>query len=362
MKVSQSIYVQLQTIHYNEAVERYNNLRTWFLSEFSAAARNEDANIRAAVEEQIAQEINSKSLEAEVPHITKELYTILDEALSAAISDGKAREKIKKIKTEYKTGQEKAKKEAIKQAEILGEALLPEEELRKIITETLSKLQVGSTFSIDDILAQVKGYRTRYLTRSKSKKHAINITKGYYQEALIYQAFLRIAETLESPLSVLDAGAIKVDGKDTLYDTYLRFADHLQKSEFQQIISEQLDLGYGLQSKSWKIPITDNEADWKALRYKYGFNLGSRQALLASSGLKGEPFVETLWLRGVQFLEQQAVEAIGKNQVGFVVPGGFIWTADLITNFRSNQYYLAFGQTKDSFSSSAIWTPVEVET
>jgi hypothetical protein len=58
-------------------------------------------------------------------------------------------------------------------------------------------------------------------------KRAVDITKGYYQEALIYKAFSAMANSLDAQLTALPAGAIKVDGKDTLYDTYLRFFNQI---------------------------------------------------------------------------------------------------------------------------------------
>lgn len=361
MKVSQSIFLQLQHVDYNEAIKRYTDLRTWFLNEFSVAAKLEGEAAADTIEKTIATEINNTSLESIVPQTTKQLYEDVAAILKARIENNKdAKSQIKQIKKDYKQSGEKVKKKAEQQATLLGESLLSDEELKEIIATSLSRLQVGSSFSADDILTQLKGYRLRYLTRSKAKKRVINITKGYYQEALIYKAFSTLIDTLDINLTVLDTGGIKVDGKDTLYDTYLRFFNNLDKCQFSKIVSENLDIGYGLQSKSWKIPLQSNSSEWSVLKNKYGFGLGSRDQLLSMSGLKGEPFHENTWLRGVQFLEQNAVAAIGKNQVGFVVPKGFIWTADLITNFRANQYYLAFGKSKDTISRNIAWTPAEV--
>lgn len=358
MKVSQSIYLQLQNVHYNEAIKRYRDLRTWFINEFTTAAKLEGEGAADLVETLIAEEINSTPLEQAVPEITKRLYNDMADLLKKRIEgDATAKSQIKKIKNDYKTGNKKAKKEAEKEANKLGESLLSDKELKEIIATSLSRLQVGQSFSAEDILAQLKGYRLRYLTRSKSKKRAINITKGYYQEALAYKAFSTLFDKLDA--IVLDTGPIKVGGKDTVYDTYLRFFENLDKSQFSQIVSENLDVGYGLQSKSWRIPLKAESGEWLTLKNKYGFSLGSRDSLLSLSGLKNEPFHENTWLRGVQFLEQQAVAAIGKNQVGFVVPKGFIWTADLITNFRTNQYYLAFGKLHDKMSANVLWSPAE---
>lgn len=360
MKVSQSIWIQLQPIKYNQAIDRYNYLKTRFLNEYATAANVEDEAAQEEFEKHLATTINTDVQKLHQLAEVKGLYQDILALMKQKMSNDKGMSKsISEIKRTYKSKERGAKAKAIKQAEALGETLISETELKDFIVKSLSRYQVGTSFAIDDILAQVKGYRTRVLTRSSSMKRAIDITKGYYQEALVYKAFEQFSSTLDAQLNVLAAGAVKVQGKDTLYDTYLRFFQKLDNTNFSQIVTDKLDTGYGLQSKSWTLPWLDERVS-QFSNIKYGFSLGRRDALLSGSGLKNNTSDIYTWFQGVSFLERHAVEALGENQVGFITKNGFIWTADMISYFRAMDYFLAFGYKENKPLSPVVsWTPVE---
>ena len=125
MKVSQSIFLQLQQIDYNEAIQRYTDLRTWFLNEFSVAAKLEGEAAADIIEKTIVDEINNTSLESVVPQTTKQLYEDIANILKTRIENNKdVKSQIKQIKRDYKQSGEKAKKNAEQQAMQLGESLL----------------------------------------------------------------------------------------------------------------------------------------------------------------------------------------------------------------------------------------------
>ena len=360
MKVSQSIWIQLQPINYNQAIDRYNYLKTRFLNEYASAANIEDNQAKEEFEKTLVTQINADVKELHNLAEVKGLYSDILQVISQRLNEDKAIKKsVQNIKKLYKSEEKNAKAKAIQQANEIGDKIISEQELKDFIIQSLSRYQVGTSFAIEDILAQVKGFRTRVLTKSKSMRTAVNITKGYYQEALTYKAFNQLASTLDQKLNVLAAGAVKVKGKDTLYDTYLRFFQDLDNTRFSQIVTDKLDTGYGLQSKSWILPWLDERVS-QFSNIKYGFSIGRREELLSSSGLKNNTSDIYTWFQGISFLERHAIEALGENQVGFITKNGFIWTADMISYFRAMDYFLAFGYKGDRPLSPVVsWTPVE---
>lgn len=365
MKVSQSIYIQLGPITYNKAIKHYSNLKNSFLKDYNRVAKETYGELQKQVETEIAKgfQTGDRSMEEVVQKTTKQLYEDVALLLETKLKDANKTADIKKLRAAYKTKSKREQDKAVSEAKKLGEELLPDNELKKIIVESLSRLQVGSSFDASTILEQVRGYRTKYLSRSTAKKRSIDITKGFYQEALVHKAFGQLLDHLDETIDVMHTGAQKVNNLETVYDEYIRFSDQLNSS-FTKTVSYNLNIGYGLQSKPWKIPITGQKEAWALTNNKYGFGIGSRAELLAAmlAGLDpdNKEFNERNWLYGVKFLEQAAITAIGPRQLGYIVPKGFIWTADLITNFRANQYYLAFRVTQSNkFSKVAAWTFVE---
>lgn len=360
MQVSQSIWYQLQKVTYNDAIDRYRELKERFLSEYEIAANKTQKEVEDDFEKQIADSINNDIqtyINAKDNNIIQQLFNDIEQQIAITFDNNKklktARTKIRKQYLESKSKGEQAAQE-------LGEELLSENELKNYVISSLSRLNVNSGFSIEDILAQVKSYRNKLIaTRKTSAKSYIRSTKGYYQEALVFKAFAQLSEQLETQLSVLPTGDIKVDGKDTLYDTYLRFFETLDKQNFQQIVSEKIDLGYGLQSKSWVAPWVASPSYFNE---KYGFGIGSRDNLLQRSGLKDNNKISNLyyWTKGVMFLEKNLTEALGENQVGYILKNGFVWTTELITKFRNNNYFLAFSYQQDKpLSAKIAWTKAD---
>lgn len=364
MLVSQSTWIQLQSITYSEAIDRYKYLKQRFLWEYSNAAELTEDEIKNEFEKNIVDSIYN-DLEkyinsSDVADLYREIEQLISDRIATNSNLQNSRKNIRKdyyAAKKYNQSITQAKQAAME----LGELILPEEELEQIIRNKLIASGVGTGFSINDILAQMKGYRTKLIqTRTKAAKNYIRSTKGYFQEALVYKAFAQLEEHLDNKLSVLSAGHIKVDGKDTLYDTYIGFMKTLDDSMFKQVVSEKIDLGYGIQSKSWKAPWEVDKVGY--FNEKYGFSLGGRMALLRSAGLDDALSTEASWLQGVQYLSltQNLMQAIGENQVAFVTGQSFIWTYQLIEYFRALDYFLAFGYRPGKKLSSTIsWIDVQ---
>ena len=349
-----AIWAQLQSVDYSEAIDRYNYLKMRFFNEYSAVANIEESLLIEQVENDIAEDINNNPIGKQYA-LAEELYKWVQEMIAAKLEGKAESDARKKIKALYK----ESKQKGIQAANELGNQLLSEEELALYVKTQLAARGVGTGFSIEDILNQVRSYRNKIILfrTNASTARYITSTKGYYREALVYKVFGALGEHIGA-LPVISAGAIKdIKGKDTLYDTYISFFNNVGKS-FSQLINENIDVGYGIQSKSWTAPW---EGDVGYFNSKYGFSIGNRSDLLQNSGLKGTTGVFN-WIKGVLYLEKYAVQAIGENQLGFVTGNNFYWTADLIAYFRALNYFLAFGYAgQKSLSSTVKWQTIPLD-
>ena len=159
-------------------------------------------------------------------------------------------------------------------------------------------------------------------------------------------------------MQVEHTGAVKKNGKDTEYDLYAEFIKPMEQFKtFNTIITEEIpDSGYGIQSKSWLAP-WENSNKYSAAQ-KYGLSVGSRKGLLNEflNGYSKNPTGLYAWLKGIYFLEQNAVRAIGERQVAYTTGKNFYWTANLISQLRNQSYFLAFTYKKNKeLSASVKW-------
>lgn len=353
------IWIQVQNVDYSQAIDRYNYLRTRFFNEYSIAANIEEREAKQHFYENIVEDINTSPIKDQEA-LVSELFQQIEETIKSRIKgDSKFQKNRKNVKKLYKDSKTKGKK----MAEELGESLITEKELETYVKNQLKKMSVGGGFSINDILNQVKGYRNKVvLSRTNaSASRYIRSTKGYFREALVYKAFSKMEEKI-GQLPVLSTGDAKVNGKDTLYDTYISFLKNFDLINFQDTVKENIDVGYGIQSKSWVAPWELSNEKMSYFNEKYGFSVGNRAGLLSDSGLQNYPGNLYFWMRGVIYLEQHAIEAIGENQLGFITGNNFYWTKDLIELFRAMNYFLAFGYNgKKSLSPSVSWRTVPSE-
>ena len=296
MLVSQSIYIQLQEIDYSEVISRYNDLKKTFMQQLSEAMDKTNSEINQDLFEQyviqgIAEDLSSYDGSILVKELYDNIYQIVSGAVSGDAGLAKQRKIIRQqytqsLKDKGKASKAKAEKAAIE----LGEQILSDEELVEMIKKQLStKMQVQAGFDINDLLASLKGYRNKIIaTKARKADSYIRSAKGYYTEALVYKAFERLSEHLDKQLSVLPTGGIKITNNqgakiDTLYDTYIDFFNKLDANKFKTIVTENLRVGYGVQSKSWN-SIPEHPDGLSYFAKKYGFSIGGRKELLERSG------------------------------------------------------------------------------
>jgi hypothetical protein len=65
------------------------------------------------------------------------------------------------------------------------------------------------------------------------------------------------------------------------------------------------------------------------------------------------------WIKGVKFLENHLISAIGPRQAMFTTGSGFYWTYELISNFRQKEYFYVFVFNKEhKATSSTSWQKI----
>lgn len=357
MTVVQSSFIQLQGVTYDSAIDHYKNLRARFYQDYAKVSGQLEQDVINDIEKQLITEIANENLEMQSNEMTNELYNDIIEVVKMRFEQGDA-SLIKQRAEARKKYYYSAKKKALLEAQELGQDIFSDEELKSYIINQLRIKGVNQGFSINDILAQAKSYRNKIIaSRSKERKKRINTTKGYYKEAIVYKAFNQLAEHLQQQLNVMHTGDKKVGGKDTAYDLYLNFGKPLEDLDFQQIVTEELDVGYGIQVKSWIAPWESDKLSY--FNKKYGFSIGSRANLLKESGLDEKSSNLYTWIKGILFLEKKAIQVLGQQQLGYTTGKGFYWTCDLISQFRNLQYFLAFGyRSQKPLSSSVSWVNV----
>lgn len=332
------ILAQIQTISYSEAIDRYNYLKTRFFMDYSTAADKEEKELIKEFEQNIIEDINNNPIEGQET-LTQELYKDLENTIISKI------ENVKKEQIDLRAQYDRRKKQGNEEAKKLIKYLMPEEELKQEIENKLIAMGVKG-FTATDILNQVRGYRNGIKFNKKNTEYYVRSTKGYFREAMVFKAFSKLRDNLEK-LPVISAGAA-----NNPYDIYIDFFNNIETS-MNLAVTENIDIGYGMQVKSWIAPWEKEEFNFWG--EKYGYSIGSRENLLSESGLKNKSGIYN-FLKGILFLEKKAIQAIGPQQVGWITGNGFYWTVDLIKNFRAMNYFLAFGyQDKKPLSTNVVW-------
>lgn len=344
---------QLANVSYSQAIDRYNYLKQRFFIEYSAAANMEEQAVQEWFQENIINEVNENPIEDQ-EDLTNQLFEQIRAALIETLDGNR---QLQQKRTELRQLAVERKNYGSKMFQQEANNILSEDELKQYVIQQLSTMQgANKGFTIEDIVNQVKSYRNKALlskggVRSSYKSYG-RATKGYFREAMVFNAFSKLSELLEQKtIPVMATGSEKINGKDTLYDTYISFFNNIS-GNFNLMTTENVDIGYGMQVKSWIAPWeADSLSYWNS---KYGFSVGSRADLL--SRYQSEIGEMWNWIKGVIFLERYATKAIGENQLGWITGRSFYWTADLIANFRAMNYYLAFNKrSKGTLSATVSW-------
>ena len=351
---------QISGVTYSDAIDHYNQLKSRFFDELAIAG----GYTKEAAIDQFQTDVIKKLEDVDLSGLpqAKELYLQVESAVVQALrGDRKNLQAIRsELRNKYQQEFNKDNEQLIQEAS----NIFTDQQIDELIINYLSKscgVKSEMGFDITDLSNRMKSFRDRvfiqkvvlsrgghtpYLRASKS-------TKGYFREAILHKAFyeffLKLDETLPQE-ALKHFGATPVKGRQTEMDEYINFLNGVKNFEIQ--VTHNFEDGYGIQSKSY-IPPWNRDMTYvvQSSNFAYFFGVGSRSGLLQSfmsQDRKG-------WIANVNYLgvKENTLTALGKNNVFYFTGGGLYSTADLITQFRANQYYLSFIYS----NKGDIWEP-----
>lgn len=359
-----SVMSQLKAIQYTSAQEHYKNLKEEFLQQYSMVSqRTEDELIEEFLNQ--FKDLSDVSRQEEVMKaVMEELSQVIHERLSK--NNKNAIYGAQQNQTAYQTFQnlKKDTKTISKEIQEFSQQLISAEELKDLLLKHVpTKRDSGVDYT--DLLNNMRGAVNKILKqqtlRKISLKHFVKSAKGYLHEAVIHEMLkdfnAKLTNQFWANTSTLHAGAKKgKNNLDTPYDHWIDLFNQAERS-FTAHAQEDLNIGYGFQTKSWIAP-------WdKTNSYIKNFHIGSRKGVY--NEIMGKTNNASLqekhrWLVGLRLLEQKFKEVIGERQVGYFTGNKFYWTHELIRKFRSNDYFYNFVYNKDKngkavATSSIAW-------
>lgn len=344
--------VQLGQVTYNEAIQYYQDLKKDFLSQYSQLAQLSFKEAQQSFQQIVVNQINSSPIEDQeslVEELLKEVRTAIIEKMSN-FNQNSLKHLRAKMRRLTKSKQSQAKTELQQELNMI----FSEEEMYKHIIQYLSAYGDidNNGFSVSDIMAQVKGFRDKVILNQRaSAKYYQRSGKGYFREALVHEALAELTNFLDSHIISMHTGSMKnAQGQDTIYDEYIDFFNQVSQS-FESHIVQNIDQGFGIQTKSWTAPWEKSGGATMWERY----NIGSKQPLLHEFQTTNKSLTP---INSVFFLEKKMVQALGRRQVAFISGQKFYWTCDLISEFRRINYYLAFIYDKQWKPTPSVgWQP-----
>ncbi len=186
---------------------------------------------------------------------------------------------------------------------------------------------------------------------------AKNILKGYYKETIATEALVKVIQKYNKDFTAIQTGNVKNEkGESIIYDILIgkiinvtnktndelyNFSQQIEKiqNNSNDLVSETVDfIGTGAQSKSWVAP-WDSKTPGKP---NYYLEVAHRQDL--------KPIEEDAyyWHAGVYNAMSNMTSVIGLRQTLFFTGKKPYFTADLLSQFRNENYVLAFGMDKDT--------------
>lgn len=345
------IYRQISGVDYSEAISHYNQLKERFFKELSITTGYSKESVYEQFVENIIDDFNNKEKTILEDHKeSNRLYADIENSILQAFQGDKKNLRTIRKQLQDKYGEEfKSDNKALLQE---AEQLFTDEEIEKVIWEHLYVaygITRGTGVDISDISNRMKSFRSRIfsqrIVQNKSSRtayaRASSSTKGYFREAMIHQGFYEFFYQLDKRLpdyALLHAGGRHVEGAQPEMDEYINFLGALQNFEGQ--VKHEVSSGYGIQSKSYIEPWKRNMEFIDTTKANLIFGVGSRSDLLSgliASGNSG-------WIANVQYLgaKERTLAALGDHNAFYSTGSGFYFTADLISQFRANNYFLSF--------------------
>lgn len=349
---------QLANVTYSDAIKEYSKMKQNFIKEYAQAIGDSTQVLANQYINDFINEINNKNLQGQAFGLTTDLVERLEAALEAAVEnkDLSQFETLEINETEkYGELTEKGKRELAANLETVFDL----NALHRELEISLKSLKADGGVNTNDILMWSKSY---VLSKFYNKIKGIDRTygrrtvlAGYFEEALMHKATQKLTKHLKNKVGAFQTGSTRITNSmghtvESVFDEYFNFMSDDLSREFQESINidtNQLTSGFGAQVKLWNPPWNLSKSNVK------------RRSIASNVNLYAQWGDKTSWIKGVQFLHKKVREAMGDN-VMYILGNAFYWTADLIRDFRANEYFLAFSHDGKSFTQKVAWEQIDM--
>lgn len=366
--------------HYDSAVARYQAQRKAFIDALKSETIKDEKDFIEKLNTQIGAEVISENLQAEFDaafsEIESEVARIYLEGSGQEFFGSAEQGLLKKRKNSARSrngitedSMERYYNRMIKDIENF---LSTNQMTRAYVNKIISAHSLSPSSATEGvILNQFYGYARRVMFSIALGQQAGVSTarykaslKGYYKEDLITEGLNAVLNKMG--LAAYGTGAIpNEEGLQIEMDIFIgKKMRASKKSSIIDRLTEKLkpltgltaeasvDMGQptniGMQSKSWIEPWAEGTGGNRQF-----LSVGHRTQLLNSVRPEGL----YSWHDGIDIAAQNMQKILGVNNVLFATGAGVKWTADLISEMRDNNYFLAFYISKKSgmATGEVVW-------
>lgn len=248
----------------------------------------------------------------------------------------------------------------------INESATIKNELTKIYQKYYSNSNAVSSTSMSGMISLFKkamishvaqnGMHVNALLSDQNISGYINLFKGYNAEVVAETAGNQLLSELNHEWSAVqiggsggisDIGFAKVGSELKNIESILTNIEKSSQTLSISVPGVTIDplVAYGAQVKSWVLPDSINLLKTNAKRSF--FTVGQRTQLLNQLGLNTQG-KNSWWHYNIIAVAKHLIQAIGAANVLYITGGNkYIWTADLISQFREANYYLSFYYRRD---------------
>lgn len=217
-------------------------------------------------------------------------------------------------------------------------------------TKTMANTSMSGMISlfrksmISQVVTGVK--MTDKLLSDSNIRGYIQLFKGYNAEIITEQAGNILLSQLSSKWRASQIGSsggitdIGIGPIKNIEEILQKIEDETLNISIEALSLDPLQ-AYGIQAKSWFMPNDVLSPDFKGNLRQF-YSIGDRATLYSALGL-GVRGKNSWWHTNIVGVARNLVQTLGAANILFVTGGNkYIWTVDLIRQFRENQYLLSF--------------------
>lgn len=332
---------------YNRAIAIYKNQKEDIIKQINQGKTQTVQNLMEEFNNQMVIELKKEDVEEELNDyynfIEFEVFKIIDGNYGTSSLES-LRSKINDKAGKVKRLQDSMKKDI--------ENYLDSQNFNKSIIKKLIPQNLANNSNIvDNLYGSARQFLLTALSDGNFKinlEHYKTSLRGYYKEILIERAVTNALSELGGKMSAARTASVTNEkGQEIVYDVILGKASVINTNNLDDIV-KQMDIGvvsgegvvaiedintvFGIQSKSWKEPWSQNTNGIKS----GWMSIGSRLAY------KPQGDDAHYWHAGVYNVMSNLTDVLGQRNAIFSTGTGFHWTADFLAQARANSYVFAF--------------------